>query len=96
MLTLPPNDYFRHFSMTDFLGADLNWKKILEMTETVSDSNVAVSIKGKTTFCWACEINTIFYNNKTSMIKHIVELYLFYRCIANGNQYKQASHCNSR
>ena len=67
MLTLPPNDYFRHFSMTDFLGADLNWKKILEMTETVSDSNVAVSIKGKTTFCWVCELNTIFYNNKTNI-----------------------------
>ena len=53
--------------MTDLLGGDLNWKKILAITETVSDSNVAVSIKDNTKCCWAGEINTIFYNNKTNI-----------------------------
>ena len=48
ILTLPLNDYFRNFSMTDFLEGDPYWKKILAITETVSGSNVAVSIKGKT------------------------------------------------
>ena len=32
--------------MGDLTG-DLNWKKISEMTETVSDSYLAISIKGK-------------------------------------------------
>ena len=38
--------HFRHFSIGELLG-DISWEKIRALTETDSDSTMAISIKGK-------------------------------------------------
>ena len=38
--------HFRHFAIGELLG-DISWEKIRALTETDSDSTMAISIKGK-------------------------------------------------
>ena len=40
------NDIFRNVSKDDLLG-DIDWEKIKVLTKTVSNSSLAISIKGK-------------------------------------------------
>ena len=48
-------DRFRNFSIDELLG-DINWEKIRALTGTVSNANMAISIKGKTKYPWQWKI----------------------------------------